>query len=189
MQRGLIYIDLISQIEKTIPMLESRGIHAVGIWSPRSKKRMDDEQWRAVESIVRDEAIPDDIQVLIINAAYQTALNIDPEKTRLDYIVVHNSNEDTQTQAKGRYRGDIDIAYIREKNSECEHIIAQETIAPYLGIRLYPEDKKEFCEKLDLKDGRGRQLGWRKIRCILRDEGYAIHDTHTGNTRYSVISM
>lgn len=188
-QRGLIYIDRISQIEKTMPMLESRGIHAVGIWSPRSKKRMIDEQWRAVESIVRDEAVPNDIQVLIINAAYQTGLNIDPNKTRLDYIVVHNSNEDTQTQAKGRYRGDIDVVYTREKSSECEYVIAQEAIAPYLEIRLYTEDKKELCEKLDLRDDRGRQLGWRKIKSILRDEGYEIYDTHTGNVRYSVISI
>ena len=86
-----------------------------------------------------------DIQVLIIHAAYQTGLNIDPSKTRLDYIVVHNSNEDTQTQAKGRYRGDIDVVYTREKSSECEYVIAQEAIAPYLGIRLYTKDKKELC--------------------------------------------
>lgn len=188
-QRGLMYIDLISQIEETIPMLEAKGIHAVGIWSPRSKKRMNDEQWKAVESIVRDEALPDDVQVLIINAAYQTGLNIDPEKTRLDYIVVHNSNEDTQTQAKGRYRGDIDTVYIREKSGECEYIIAQESIAPYLGIRLYKDDKKKLCDELDLRDSRKRRLGWRKVRSILIDEGYEIHDTHSGNSRYSVIAM
>ena len=190
-QRGLIFISTIERIISAVSLLEGRGIHAVGIWSTKNKDHpLNEEQQEAIRSLVSDEKLPEDIQVLIMNTAYETGLNIRPEKSRLDYIVVHNSNDDTVTQVRGRYRGDLDTLYRRVKPDGCEEFIRpvdDSLIAPFLGMRLGKNDKRMLMEALNFRDDRGRLIGWTKVARHIRDNGYLVLDKKSGGTRYWMI--
>lgn len=186
--RGMIYVGRISMMNDVVSFLRGRGIHAIGIHSQRnSVHRMDDEQIAAVDSLVKDEMIPEYVQVLVINAAYETGLNIRPDKSHLDYIVVHNANEDVQTQVRGRYRGDIDTVYYRDDPGDEGREVSHEAIEPYLGVKLTKSDKNELRELLGFKDDRNRLLGWPSVRRILKSQGYEVHDKKSNGVRYSII--
>ncbi|MFR7755329.1 MAG: hypothetical protein ACLU0T_06430, partial [Bacteroidales bacterium] len=189
-KRGLIYIGRIGQMKHAVDKLESRGIHAVGIFSENHKEyKMSAEQRSVADSLVQSEKIPDDVQVLIINSAYETGLNISPEKSHLDYIAIHNSNEDTQAQVRGRYRGDIDLVYLKTKTDQKIYEIPPEIIEPYLGKRLYTEQKRELLAELHFKNERGRQLSWKGLVHELECRGYVVSTGKSGSNRYYMITL
>lgn len=189
-QRGMIYIAQIAHMKRAVERLEGRGIHAVAIHAlSNTDYKMDSEQIHAIESLEKNEEIPEDVQVLLINAAYETGLNIRPEKSHLDYIVVHDSNEDTQIQVRGRYRGDIGTVYYRKKPGHGSREMPKGAIVPYLDRRLTPDDKKELCGDLSFKDERGRTLGWRTVKPLLQAQGYEVLEKKSGGTRYTIISI
>lgn len=185
-KRGMIYIDRISQIKKIVPQLKTRGIPSVGIWSVRSSQRMSDKQWKTVNSLVNNDAIPDDVQVLILNAAYQTGLNIDPKKSHLDYVIIHNTNKDAQTQARGRYRGDIDTVYLKSNNTICKEV-NPDTILPFLDRELNQTDKDKLCEVIGFMNSKGRLYKWPTIKKVLIQQGYSIADKKSGSERSVII--
>lgn len=190
-QRGLIYIGKIDQITQAVSLLEGRGIHAVGIWSTKNANHpLNEGQQEAIRMLVSDERLPDDVQALIINTAYETGLNIRPERSHLDYIVVHNSNEDTITQVRGRYRGDLDTLYRRVNHDDSEGFtrpVSDSLIAPFLGMRLGKNEKRRLMETLNFRDDRGRLIGWTKVARHIRDNGYLVLDKKSGGTRYWMI--
>ena len=185
-KRGMIYIDRISQIKVIVPQLKTRGIPSVGIWSVRSSQRMSDKQWETVNSLVNNDAIPDDVQVLILNAAYQTGLNIDPKKSHLDYVIIHNTNKDAQTQARGRYRGDIDTVYLKT-NDDMHEEINSDDVLPFLDRELTKADKDRLCETIGLVDSRGRLYKWPTIKKLLIQQGYSITEKKSGSKRSTII--
>ena len=190
--RGLIYVKRISRMRQVVDLLENRGIHAVAIWSERSDQHhMNEEQIEAVNSVVNEERIPDGVQVLVFNAAYETGLNIRPEKSHVDYVIVNDTNADTVVQARGRYRGDLDTLYQKQKASSIDEplrFVDSEIIGGYLGIRLDKEAKKRLREDLGFKDERGRLIGWPKLAKELEANGYLVKDGKSGSKRYSIIT-
>lgn len=185
-KRGMIYIDRISQIKEIVPQLEAKGIPSVGIWSARSSQRMSDKQWETVNSLVNNDAIPDDVRVLVLNAAYQTGLNIDPRKSHLDYVIIHNANKDTQTQARGRYRGDIDTVYLKSNDVICEEIDS-DAVLPFLDRKLAKADKDKLCEAIGFVDSRGRLYKWPTIKRLLVQQGYSVTEKKSGDERSAII--
>lgn len=190
-KRGMIYIGQVEQIKHAVELLEERGIHAVGIWSELNDKHpLNDEQRTVIQSLVKDEKVPDDVQVLIFNAAYETGLNIKPEKSHLDYAVVHNSNDEVVTQARGRYRGDIDTLYRRVKPDASEEFVREidpEIIKPFLGKRLFKADKDAIRKKLDFRDGNHRLAGWATVAEQLKANGYIVVKKKSGSKRFDMI--
>lgn len=188
-QRGIIYIRHIKQLLDAEQALRDRGISATAIFSKHSKyHKMSPDRLKVIQTLVSEEKLPDDVQVLLINAAFETGLNIRPEKSHLDYVVVHESSEETQIQARGRYRGDIGVAYYKKFSDERpEHVIDAETVAPYLERKLTTADTKELSEKLDLRDGRGRPLGWTSVKRVLMNQGYTVDSPRSSATRYTWI--
>lgn len=182
-KRGLIYAPHVTQMEDAIKTLEARGIHAECIFSKKSEGHtLTDRQHTIINTLIEEEKIPDDIQVLLINAAYETGLNIRPEKSHLDYIVVHSSDPNVQIQARGRYRGDLDVLYCRSKTLTYE--IPDEIIVPYLDRWLDREERDELICKLDFKDERGHKMSWKKFCKVLDDNGYNDHNKKSGSKRY-----
>lgn len=190
-KRGMIYIGRIDRMNKAVSILEERGIRALAIYSRRSKShRMNEEQLAAVDSLVRDEKVPDDVQVLIINAAYETGLNIRPEKSALDYIVVHDSSEEVQIQVRGRYRGDIDTVYYRELPEDAyDREIPAEVVEPYLDRRLTTDDTAQLSAELAFTDNRNREKGWRFVKKVLLRCGYAVTSRTSNGKRFTMIEL
>lgn len=185
-KRGLIYVTQIEEMKKYAKQLKSRGIEADFIFSKRSKDHtMNDRQNAIVDTLVKEERIPDDVQVLLINAAYQTGLNIRPEKSHLDYIIVHSSDQSVQVQARGRYRGDIDVLYRKVKDPVYE--ISEEKIAPYLSEWMDKKQRDTFLDVVGLKDDHGRPVSWKKFCEIVGARGYGNDQKRTRDKRFWMI--
>ena len=187
-KRGVIYTPHIGQIHKVRDQLEARGIKAVGFWSENNDdNEMDDEEWDIRNSVIQKGIIPDHIQVLLINAASETGINI---ISPVDYIVVNDSNPDTQIQAVGRVRHDVDAVYLRDYSSTNYIYITQARLEnKWLDRRLYEEDKELLCKELNIRDERGRLYKWTNVKKSLRFSGLRVVDKQEKNgRRYSIIS-
>lgn len=182
-KKGIIYVQQIEPMIDLYNALAERDIACATVWSINAKKHtMSEEDLRARESILKYERIPRDIQVLIINAACETGLNI---KSDVDYVVVHSTDSDTVTQVIGRVRHDVDTVYYLTKDASNMEIVVPEQ---YLNKPLSKEDKNALCAELDLRDSRGRIVGWHNVKKKLITDGFKIIDKSGTTGRYSVIS-
>lgn len=59
--------------------------------------------------ILEHEELPPEYDLLIFNAAYETSINL---RGHFDFMIIHHSSSDTITQARGRYRNDLDTLYL-----------------------------------------------------------------------------
>lgn len=182
-EKCLIYTDKITSIKAIKEMVESieikfnnrtiRNLKAVGLWSTNSDKEMDIEQLKTRKSILETGLIPEGIDVLIINSAYETGINIKDEAIEL--VVVNCVNLDTQIQARGRVRKDIKAFYVRSLSEKTEVKI---TLADkWLDKPLTTKDKKELCKELNLANQNGRDFCWTSLKKTLEFSGYKVTDT------------
>ena len=151
-QKGIIYVPRIAQMNKCVDILTERGIRAVAIWSPHNQAWwMDKEQYKVRQHIIEHAAIPDDVDVLLINKSCETSINI---KSHIDYMVVHSNQEDTQTQAIGRYRNDLDLVYVYAPDIYDDIILPERM----LNVPLYKEDINAYIKEQDLRDDNGHLM-------------------------------
>ena len=184
-KKGIIYLPHITLMNQARNFLSAKGFRCACVWSINNLDNdMTEDDKRARNCIIEEEIIPEDIDILIINAASETGLNI---RSHIDYILIDSIDEDTITQVRGRARSDVALVYIREKKfSDISYISAIDK--KWLDIPLYTEDKEALCTELKLKDSRGRVMGWTTIKKGLEQKGYTINNTHTRNGDYSVIT-
>lgn len=104
-------------------------------------------------------------------------------------IVVNDSNPDTQIQAVGRVRHDVETVYLRDISADAFTYITSDRLPEkWRNRRLYAEDKKELCEELNIRDERGRLLKWPNIKKSLRFSDFKVIDKQEKNgCRYSII--
>lgn len=186
-KRGVIYVSHIEQIQNIIQELETRGIRANGFWSMNNETHpMSSEQIKLRESVIIRGIIPNDIYVLLINEASQTGINI---KSEVDYVIVNDLDPDTQIQARGRIRSDIDTLYLREVGDGKYTMISRDMLGEHwLGRKLYEEEKSALCSELNIRDERGRSLKWPSIQKSLRFSGFRVTNKQDKNgRRYSII--
>ena len=181
-KRGIIYISRIVQIEKLSAVLNSRGIKTVGIWSENNTKHpMNEEQIAVSNSIVKHECVPDNVQVLLINASSETSINI---QSHTDYVVVHSSDRDTQVQARGRYRDNLDILYLYD--SEAQSVELPDYM---LNTPLFKEDVGEFIKANNLRNKKRELISVTKFYSSVMNNGYSLAKTKLkGGKRYTVIT-
>ena len=182
-KKGIIYVPHIEQMIDVSNALAERNIESICIWS--MSKKMDKEQLDAVKCVTEYEKMPNNVQVLIINAAYETGLNI---KSQVDYVVVNDSNEDTQTQVIGRVRHDIDTVYLLDKANNIVWISGKQ-MEGWIDKPLTVEDKDRLCTELGFKDNRGRLLGWTNIKKSLKFSFFKVTEKKSGSKRYTVVSL
>lgn len=179
---GLIYVPRITKMLEVKQALEERGISVACVWSINNENhKMEDKDKRVRTEIIEKEMISEDVQVTIINAASETGLNI---KSRIDYVVVHSTNEDTVIQAIGRVRHDVDEAYLLTQDG---HDMIIELPDMFLNKYLNKKMKEQLCEFLNLKNEKGRLMKWTSIKSILIESGYSIYDSRKDDIRYSII--
>lgn len=186
-KRGIIYTPHITQIQSICTQLNSRGIRAVGFWSVSNEAHpMGKDELRVRDSVVQYGLIPDDVQVLVINAASETGINI---TSPVDYYIINDSNKDTQIQAIGRVRHDLDTVFYRStKTSDWIYILDSDFKKKWFNRNLFKEDKTALCTDLYICDKRGRMMKWPKVKDILLGSGLSITDKQEKHgRRYSII--
>lgn len=169
----IVYASRISEMQKYQKLFEEQGKRVCCLWGIHNENHPLSEWQESVRStLLRSELIPDKIDVLIINAAYETSLNIRNEEFRT--MLIHNSSPDVQTQVRGRLRRDIDDLYLYDSAHQfISHYFPEE----YLNRNLTREDTNAIVEMMNLKNEDGRLLKWPSIAELLSKDGMTVQKT------------
>jgi hypothetical protein len=183
-ERGIIYVPRITQIIKVEEHLRNMGIKVSSIWSKNNEQYwLSEEQVAVREYVIKNRKVPDNIDVLIINKSCETCISI---YNNIDFMIIHSTIPDTQEQARGRFRGDLKILYLLDKEEpDCFAELNLE--GKWLSKKLYKQDKETLCQELNFRDNRNRLIGWNTIKKILIDNGYIVSDKKNDNVRFSII--
>ena len=81
------------------------------------------------------DVVYEDEDVLLINKSCETSVNIE---SHVDFMIIHSSDSDTQTQARGRYRNDLRQLYLYADWALYEEKI--EIPKDKMNVRLFKDD-------------------------------------------------
>jgi len=176
---GLVYVGHIRRMKKLHNMLAEKGIPSIAIWSITNPGNpMNAEQLAARQYILDNEELPPKYKVVIINASCETAINI---KSRIDYMVIHSTEEEVRTQVRGRCRNDLDRLYLLSNN-------ALMVPSEYLDKKLFKEDRNKLCALLHITNESGNVVGWTTVRKSLIEQGFNVDEGRERSSRYYVVS-
>lgn len=174
-QTGILYASKISQMKKYIEFANENGIRANGFWSVNADIPMDQDQLALRDTVLGEETFPVDLDLLVINAASQTCIKIQGEKRKVDYMIVHDKNEEVKTQVRGRYHGDLLFFYFHDVEA-ANHYKARETLLPecFLNTRLYSDRWEELCKTVMLTRPHGGYYSMPTVARYLNENGYDV---------------
>ena len=178
---GVCYTSRIHTMLTIEEKAKELGFSPVCIWSTANKDyQMTEEQLRVRESILKDYTIPEGYNLLIINSSAETSIKI---KSPVDYVIVNNTDTDTQVQVRGRVNRDLKTIYLLNNGTE-------PVVLPYelLGVKLFSDGKDKVVEFVNLKNKYNRKYKWPSVKSLLIDWGYHIEEGRANNLRYAIIT-
>lgn len=180
-KHAIVYLSSISRTKQQMELLIQRGLRVGAIWSLGNKDHpMSDEQKQLRDYIIKERAIPDNIDVLFINKSLERCVDIFGDVAA---IYIHSREEDTIIQARGRYRGDLERLYVLGCNEE-----EIEVPAEFLDRPLFTEDKQALAAVLNLRGAGGRLEMWTTIKKRLEDENnFTVEELPRKNNKRSCI--
>lgn len=178
-QHGVIYVSRVQQMEEFATIARAYGHNPICLWSLQYKQPMNEEQLNAREHLLEFEAIPPQYDLLIINASCETAINI---RSHIDFFIVHNTNQTHITQARGRYRANLDTLYLLDKEKGTIYVPPE-----YLDRKLFKEDKDALIKELAIKNDKGRFIPWYKLSQMITDSGYTFSEGRDDDRPYIII--
>lgn len=184
----LMYVETIKKAEEVRSKLESNGFNVACLWSINNERKMDNLSRKVREHIIENEEIPDYVDIVIINAAYETGYNIFDKENMAQTVIVHSRNSEVITQVRGRIRHDIESLVTLNQSGSIETIkrdgsvveLCPTKLEKYIGVPLTVDKKDELIQELNLINGHGRQLKWTSIKKMLTENGFKIA---SGKTR------
>lgn len=175
-ERCVVYVPTLSMMDDCAEAVADGQRRICCLWSLHNPREMSEEQRVALDYLLQHERIPEGIDVLIINAAYETSINIRNEDFRT--MVIHTSNADVQVQVRGWLRHDIDKLYLYDK----EHVhIAHLFPEEYLNTPLTVSQVREIARCMNLKNEKGRVLAWPSIYKLLEKDGLSTSTVRVRN--------
>ena len=178
-EKALVYVPQVKQVKHCMELLDDGWRRVCGLWSVHNTASpMNEEQLEVRKQLIKSERVPEDIDVLVVNAAYETSININNE----DYqtIIVHTSDADKQVQVRGRLRHNIKRLYLHD--SDHEHVAAYFP-EEYYDKLLFKEEQEEIEEKMQLKNDNGRLMKWPSIKELLKKDGLTVVPIKHGGRR------
>jgi len=181
-KKGIIYFDRISTnvgIKKAESILVGLGHKTGSFWSMRNKDHtMTQRQLDVRQYIVDNQMIPPDVDILLINAACQTGVNI--KNKDVTFMVIHAPDgSDTLTQAKGRLRNDLQNLYYYKSDG-----IDYPNPVPvrFLNCKFPAEKTKELCAEIRYMKPKGNEhYQWEYTKKYLEQKGYKVTKTTMGH--------
>ena len=168
--RAIIYIAQISKMQEYAALANNGERKICCLWGLNSPYyKMSNEQLKIRKAILDTERIPPELDLLFINAAYETSINIVNED--FNTMIIHNGSPDIQTQVRGRIRHDIDDLYLYD--TDYLHI-SQYFPRAYFNRPLFREDTAAIAEIMNLKNKDSRQLKWSSIYKLLEEDGMSV---------------
>lgn len=209
----LIYTNTVATCEKYKRMLiEYGGYKAEWLCSINNKivnettgkeeLRMSEEQINIREQLIETGMLPEDLDVLIINAAYETGWNLRDKNIKM--VIIDDLDYDSQIQARNRVRNDIEILrvkvpvdedgeiidYDQYKNSYLtgrgviEYKLANCIEEKYIGVKLSTEDKKYLVDRYASRWCDKKSINWQTFRRDLKLAGLVVKTTNNGTYIY-----
>lgn len=181
----IVYLTQIKHmLELQTHLIKEKNYKVESLWSIHNNEfPMNEQQMETLKFIKEYQKLPKHIQVLILNNAYETSINIIDE--RIKKMIVHTTNEDSQIQAKGRIRNAVlQTLFLKYENKEQ---LLEIVLKDFMNKKLFAEEKDELVEKYN--EVFGTKVSWRKLRNILEKNGKEIVDNRTREGSYSTISM
>ena len=177
--RALIFVPTIRLMQEYARIADNGERRIACLWSARNADHpMSAEQLEVRREILTTERIPAEIDILFINAAYETGLNIRNEDFKT--IIIHSGNPDTQVQVRGRLRHDIDHLYIHDKDHEhVSEYFPQE----YFNQPLDSETRTNIARKMKLTNEDGRMMKWPSIAKLLQMDSCSVTENRIQNKR------
>ncbi len=176
-KKCLIYTDRITTAKNISNYINETfsNLSSIALWSCHNKKYPLDEEQRVVrQSILETGVIPEGYQILIINGAYETGINILDED--IEIAIINNSSTDTIIQERSRVRKDIELLMYRVPQTVKTDSPIIEVPEEYLNRKLVTTEKKELIKLLNLKDCQGRAMGWNNFKKALDFNQYEVID-------------
>ena len=190
----LIYtkrINEMQEIEELCKNIEDVDLRPICIWSINADKPMNTEQLFARQYLIENERLPEEYNVLIINKASETGINIKDEN--MDLAIINSTNLTEQTQARGRIRKDIDMIAVRTDLKKLPPMTIN-IRNKYLYKWITKDDINELIKEYNIKNKDGNYIGIRALNKILNDSGYGIDQkrvTVKGKkiTKYKIVAL
>ena len=188
-RKRLFYFNTIKELKQYKQILLECGRAAEAIWSLDSQP-MDDHEISTRAYILSDHRFPNDVQDLLINGAYETAISIKDPLVKEAYI--HTGNEDTRIQARNRLRQDLEIVGYYNKTGYKDLKKSRKKVqALEEYVDLIPKCFFETKLTTDLKDELIAAINfpkkWTSLKKALINTGHNVEDKTTGTVRYSII--
>ena len=178
---GMLYVPRITMMKNCAAIAEAAGHNPICVWSAANEDHpMTAEQLAARDYILKNEELPPQYDLFIFNASCETSINI---RGQVDYFIAHTTYPTHITQARGRYRGDLETLYV------LDHDCAESITVPeeFLDVQLFKEDQRELRMRLSIKDKKGHYLAYDKQWERLETSGYVIDTGREQNRRYVII--
>lgn len=180
-KHGMLYAKRIHTMQECERIAANAGLRPVCIWSAaNTDKPMNAEQLTVRNYILQHEEVPPQYDLFIFNASCETSINL---RGRMDYFIAHTTCPTNITQARGRYRGDLQTLYLLDRSAEEPLVVPEE----FLDIELFSEDQLELRLTLSIKDEKGHYLSYQKQWGRIEDSGYSIDYGRRQNRRYVII--
>lgn len=191
-RKRLFYFNTIKELRQYKQILIECGRAAEAIWSIASGEHMDENSLTTREYVLSEHRFPPNVQDLLINGAYETAISIKDPSVKEAYI--HTSNADTREQARNRLRQDLDIVgyynnsmhhdsrRAEKQNQEIKSYISL-IPASFFNKPLFKEDKDELIAAI------GFPKQWTSLKKALSLQGYEVIDKNNGKKRYSIVKF
>ena len=146
----LIYTPKVTDMHKIEEIVIEKGLNPILIWSTsRTEEPMNNEQLITNAQLIETGYLREPYNVLIINRATETGVNIYDEDMNL--VIVNTVNVTQQIQVRGRVRHDIDLIVLKDKDMTK---VAKTIIIPpeLLDIQLSKQTLEQFIKDYGLKD-------------------------------------
>ena len=178
---GILYTTLVEDMKRYIEFGNSIGIRTNGFWSnsveTQRKYPFTPEQWELREKVLKDETIPDNVDLLVINRASETCIKLKEDHRKVDYMIVHDKNEEIRTQVRGRYHGDLAQFYFHDNDALNRYKIQTHLVPDrFLNRPLSTEEIKELGWELNLLNKERKHCGNPSIIKYLKECGYDVSD-------------
>lgn len=190
-RKRVFFFSTVQEMQKYKKILIEAGRKAEALWSTSHKEPMDEHQLSTRTFLIEEHKLPEDVQDLLFNSAYETAISIKDKSVKECYI--HTANIDTRVQARNRLRQDLEVVgYYDSQKAENKkkvakrnkEVIENKWIIPdkYLNIKL----DKNARDKLIVEIGFPKK--WTSLKKWLIENNYKIEEKNTGGSRSIVIS-
>ena len=146
----LIYTPKVTDMHKIEEIVIEKGLNPILIWSTsRTEEPMNNEQLITNAQLIETGYLREPYNVLIINRATETGVNIYDEDMNL--VIVNTVNVTQQIQVRGRVRHDIDLIVLKDKDMTK---VAKTIIIPpeLLDVQLSKQTLEQFIKDYGLKD-------------------------------------